>query len=78
MLVATMNPCPFGYFGDLKSAFRCGPVQVQCYRDLFDAVLGVVIFAARRNIRRRVKLVELRGPYIDAPSQSERMPLTNI
>ena len=32
MLVAAMNPCPCGYFGDLKRECRCGPVQVQHYR----------------------------------------------
>ena len=32
MLVAAMNPCPCGYFGDLKRECRCGPVQVQRYR----------------------------------------------
>src|ERR1700747_545697 len=33
MLVAAMNPCPCGYFGDLKRECRCGPVQVQRYRE---------------------------------------------
>jgi magnesium chelatase family protein len=32
MLVGAMNPCPCGYFGDLKRECRCGPVQVQRYR----------------------------------------------
>src|SRR5437867_10693951 len=32
MLVAAMNPCPCGYFGDLKRECRCGPAQVQRYR----------------------------------------------
>jgi magnesium chelatase family protein len=32
MLVAAMNPCPCGYFGDLKRECRCSPVQVQRYR----------------------------------------------
>jgi magnesium chelatase family protein len=32
MLVAAMNPCPCGYFGDLKRECRCGPTQVQRYR----------------------------------------------
>ena len=27
MLVAAMNLCPYGYFGDLKRECRCGPVQ---------------------------------------------------
>ena len=32
MLVGAMNPCPCGYFGDLKRECRCGPTQVQRYR----------------------------------------------
>ncbi len=32
MLVAAMNPCPCGYFGDLKRECRWGPVQGQRYR----------------------------------------------
>ncbi len=32
MLVAAMNPCPCGYFGDLKRECRCSPIQVQRYR----------------------------------------------
>ena len=32
MFVAAMNPCPCGYFGDLKRECRCGPAQVQRYR----------------------------------------------
>ena len=32
MLVAAMNPCPCGYFGDLKRECRCGPVVIQKYR----------------------------------------------
>src|SRR5256885_1081372 len=39
MLVAAMNPCPFGYFGDLKRECRCGPVQVQRYRQRISGPL---------------------------------------
>ncbi len=31
-LVAAMNPCPCGYFGDASRACRCTPAQVQRYR----------------------------------------------
>jgi magnesium chelatase family protein len=38
-LVAAMNPCPCGYFGDLKRECRCGPVQVQRYRQRISGPL---------------------------------------
>src|ERR1700724_58570 len=39
MLVAAMNPCPCGYFGDLKRECRCGPTQVQRYRQRISGPL---------------------------------------
>jgi magnesium chelatase family protein len=33
ILVAAMNPCPCGYFGDLKRECRCSRVQIQNYRN---------------------------------------------
>jgi len=33
MLVAAMNPCPCGYYGDSKRECRCNPIQIQRYRD---------------------------------------------
>src|SRR5208283_1923648 len=32
MLVAAMNPCPCGYFGDSRRACACTPKQIQQYR----------------------------------------------
>ena len=32
MLVAGMNPCPCGYYGDSKRECRCSPIQIQRYR----------------------------------------------
>jgi magnesium chelatase family protein len=32
MLVAAMNPCPCGYYGDSKRECRCTPIQIQRYR----------------------------------------------
>jgi magnesium chelatase family protein len=32
VLVAAMNPCPCGYFGDPQRECRCSPVQVERYR----------------------------------------------
>src|SRR5436309_1424420 len=39
MLVAAMNPCPCGYFGDLKRECRCVPRQVQRYRQRVSVTL---------------------------------------
>src|SRR6266446_7080332 len=39
MLVGAMNPCPCGYFGDLKRECRCSPVQVQRYRQRISGPL---------------------------------------
>jgi magnesium chelatase family protein len=39
MLVAAMNPCPCGYFGDLKRECRCGPLQVTRYRQRISGPL---------------------------------------
>lgn len=39
MLVAAMNPCPCGYFGDMKRECRCSPVQVQRYRQRISGPL---------------------------------------
>ena len=33
MLVAAMNPCPCGHFGDAKRQCRCTPIQMQRYRN---------------------------------------------
>src|SRR5437016_7853842 len=40
MLVAAMNPCRCGYFGDLKRECRCGPLQVQRYRQRISRPLS--------------------------------------
>jgi magnesium chelatase family protein len=32
MLIAAMNPCPCGHYGNVKRECRCSPVQVQKYR----------------------------------------------
>jgi magnesium chelatase family protein len=39
MLVAAMNPCPCGYFGDPKRECRCTPQQVDRYRDRISGPL---------------------------------------
>ncbi len=32
MLIAAMNPCPCGHYGDIKKACRCSSTQIQRYR----------------------------------------------
>ncbi len=39
MLVAAMNPCPCGYYGDLKRECRCGPTTLQKYRQRISGPL---------------------------------------
>lgn len=39
MLVAAMNPCACGYFGDPKRECRCKPVQIQNYRNKISGPL---------------------------------------
>jgi magnesium chelatase family protein len=39
MLVAAMNPCPCGYFGDPRRECRCTPIQRQNYRNRISGPL---------------------------------------
>ena len=39
MLVAAMNPCPCGYYGDLKRECRCGAAAVLRYRQRISGPL---------------------------------------
>lgn len=39
MLVAAMNPCPCGHFGDPKRECRCSPIQIQRYRNRISGPL---------------------------------------
>jgi len=39
MLVAAMNPCPCGHFGDPKKECRCTPTQMQRYRNRISGPL---------------------------------------
>ena len=39
MLVAAMNPCPCGFFGDPKRKCRCAPQQVERYRERISGPL---------------------------------------
>lgn len=39
MLVAAMNPCPCGHFGDPRRQCRCNPIQIQRYRNRISGPL---------------------------------------
>ncbi len=39
MLVAAMNPCPCGHYGDAKRQCRCTPIQMQRYRNRISGPL---------------------------------------
>ena len=39
MLVAAMNPCPCGHYGDPQKACRCTPLQMQRYRNKISGPL---------------------------------------
>lgn len=39
MLVAAMNPCPCGYYGDSKRECRCSPRQIETYRQRISGPL---------------------------------------
>lgn len=38
-LIAAMNPCPCGYYGDLERACSCSPDQIRRYRDRISGPL---------------------------------------
>ena len=69
MLVAAMNPCPCGYFGDLKRECRCGSVQVQRYRQRISGPL-----LDRIDLHIEVPAVE----YRDVASERQEESSTSI
>src|SRR5947208_9471360 len=65
MLVAAMNPCPCGYFGDLKRECRCGPTQVHRYRQRISGPL-----LDRIDLHIEVPAVEYRDISSTRPEES--------
>src|SRR5436853_2815503 len=68
MLVAAMNPCPCGYFADLKRECTCGPVQVQRYRQRISGPL-----LDRIDLHIEVPAVEYRDVSSDRPEECSSM-----
>jgi magnesium chelatase family protein len=63
-LVAAMNPCPCGYLGDDSGRCRCGPEQIQRYRDKLS---GPLLDRIDLHIR-----VARESTTFDAPQSSEQ------
>jgi magnesium chelatase family protein len=63
MLVAAMNPCACGYFGDPKRDCRCSPRQIAVYRHKISGPL-----LDRIDIHCQVPLVEFRDLAASGPS----------
>jgi magnesium chelatase family protein len=75
MLVAAMNPCPCGHYGDLRRECRCAPAQVQKYRNRLSGPL-----MDRIDIHVEVPAMELKdltGNSVEEPSGSIRERVTH-
>jgi magnesium chelatase family protein len=74
MLVAAMNPCPCGYYGDVKRECRCGPAQIQRYR---QKISGPLLDRIDLHIEvPAVQFDELRGGASGEPSSAIRERVT--
>jgi magnesium chelatase family protein len=67
MLVAAMNPCPCGYFGDAKRECRCSPNQVERYRERISGPL-----LDRIDIHLEVPAVPYREMASNEPGESSQ------
>ena len=65
ILVAAMNPCPCGYFGDPKRECRCSPIQVERYRDRISGPL-----LDRIDIHVEVPAVQYREMSSNEPAEA--------
>jgi magnesium chelatase family protein len=63
MLVAAMNPCPCGYYGDPKRQCRCSPGQIERYRQRISGPL-----LDRIDLHVEVPLVDFRELTSDSPA----------
>lgn len=65
MLVAAMNPCPCGYYGDPKRECRCSPPQIERYRQRISGPL-----LDRIDLHVEVPMVEYRDLSSVEPGES--------
>ncbi len=65
MLVAAMNPCPCGFYGDLKRECRCSPPVIQRYRQRISGPL-----LDRIDLHVEVPLVDYKALSAQEPGES--------
>jgi magnesium chelatase family protein len=65
ILVAAMNPCPCGYYGDARRECRCSPLQVERYRDRISGPL-----LDRIDIHVEVPAVQYREMSSNEPAEA--------
>jgi magnesium chelatase family protein len=68
MLIAAMNPCPCGHYGNVKRECRCSPVQVQKYRSRISGPL-----LDRIDIHIDVPAIEIQDLSANAESESSEL-----
>jgi len=74
MLVAAMNPCPCGHYGNLRRECRCSPAQIQKYRNRISGPL-----LDRIDIHVEVPAIELKDlteSSLEEPSATIRERVT--
>jgi magnesium chelatase family protein len=70
MLVAAMNPCPCGFYGDSKRECRCSPSMIQRYR---NKISGPLLDRIDIHIEvPAVKYKEMAGDTTGEPSEKIR------
>jgi len=84
MLVAAMNPCPCGFYGDRRRACRCSDPQIERYarrisgplRDRIDLVVSVPAIGSSvrddADASRRESSVEIRARVVAARDRQQR------
>lgn len=73
MLIAAMNPCPCGYYGDLKRQCRCSPPKIEKYRQRISGPL-----LDRIDIHVEVPLVEYRELAGDTMGETSELVRSRV